>query len=405
MRRVKALALLMMSACPLPAALLAHVETTRGTVTVELQFTTAPQAVANFMTLAQGTRPWVDPVSGEIRTDPYYDGIKIHRTSNTTSFKFAQGGSRKGDGSDGPGYTFKDEFGGGLTHVPYVFSLANAGPNTNGAQFFFTGSISQPSFNNVHTIAGLVSDPASRTVVDAIIAAGTNGTTIVGVTFQRTDAAAIAFDELAQNLPLVSSASGSLRVFPGDRVDWDFQSPLSTGSIFRVFRSTSLTAESWAESGDRRVHAGIGGPGVSTSIGSTLIDGGDSPSAFYRLTTAVHPGAVAPATLANRTVSFQIGGDLFTYAFNETESGGTATFTPAGGSASTFSFTRLNGSTGAHDVNFIADHDPASPLVRYFLVKVGCESATSTVVAGRHSTSIFNGVWVPVGSGPATITR
>ena len=161
-------------AAPLRAELLALFQTTQGNIEVALQYDKAPQAVASFITLAEGSRPWVDPMTGRLRAVPFYNGIKIHRTSNTGSFKFAQGGSPKGDGSDGPGYSFKDEFTSPLIHVPYVLSMANAGPNTNGSQFFFTGSVSQPTFNNVHTSFGLVTAPASRAIVDAMITAGPN---------------------------------------------------------------------------------------------------------------------------------------------------------------------------------------------------------------------------------------
>lgn len=406
MRRVKLPALLLLSACPLHAALLAHVQTTQGTVTVELQHATAPQAVANFITLAQGSRPWVDSVTGEVRADPYYDGIKIHRTSNSGSFKFAQGGSRKGDGSDGPGYTFKDEFGGGLTHVPYVFSMANAGPHTNGSQFFFTGSLSQPTFNNVHTIAGLVTDPDSRAVVDAMISAGPNGTTITGITIQRTDPAAVAFDEFAQNLPVVEPAAGSLRVIPGSSVIWDFQTPISTGTIFRSFKSSSLAEGTWSESNEYRLHAGIVKTISNPFVAAAFVDDGTAASAFYRLSIARHPGAVAPSTLASRTVTFPIGGDSFVYAFDSDGDRGTVTYTPSGGSASSFPFTRLSGTTGAHDVYFIADHGTTSPLARYFLVKIGCDSATNSSISGRHSTTFHTILgWQPAGTGGATITR
>ena len=124
---VKFAVILIALAGPLHAELFAVFQTSLGNVEVALQYDKAPQAVANFITLAEGSRPWVDPITGRIRTEPFYNGIKIHRTSNTSSFKFAQGGSPKGDGSDGPGYTFKDEFTSPLTHVPYVLSMANAG--------------------------------------------------------------------------------------------------------------------------------------------------------------------------------------------------------------------------------------------------------------------------------------
>ena len=147
------------------AALFANFQTSRGTVVIDLQYTKAPQTVANFITLAQGTRSWVDPVSGAVKTTPFYNGTVIHRTENTSTFKIAQGGTRTGNGTEGPGYSFRDEFHATLTHVPYVFSMANSGPNTNGSQFFITLGPT-PHLDNKHSVFGEVIE--GQNVVDAI---------------------------------------------------------------------------------------------------------------------------------------------------------------------------------------------------------------------------------------------
>ena len=202
-RAVRFVFLLCALNCPLRADLIARFQTSQGVVDAILQYEKVPQAVGNFVTLAEGTRPWIDEKTGAITHKPFYDGTKIHRISNNDNFKFAQGGSRIGDASDGPGYTIKDEFDDTLTHVPYVLSMGNKGPNSNGSGFFFTGNIAIPSYDESYTLFGIVTDPASRAAIDAIIAAGADGTTIHQITILRTDAAAIAFDEHAHNLPTV----------------------------------------------------------------------------------------------------------------------------------------------------------------------------------------------------------
>src|SRR5690606_30528949 len=97
----------------------------------------APQTVANFIGLAEGSRAWIDPATGAVMNgEPFYDGITFHRVIEGF---MNQAGSRNGLGTDGPGYTFRDETDNGLDHSqPYVLSMANSGPNTNGSQFFVT---------------------------------------------------------------------------------------------------------------------------------------------------------------------------------------------------------------------------------------------------------------------------
>lgn len=399
--------------CTLQAELIARFQTTLGNVDVVMQYATAPQAVANFITLAQGSRPWVDPFNGKIRTEPFYNGIKIHRTANNSEFKFAQGGSPKGDGSDGPGYTFKDEFNSPLTHVPYVLSMANAGPNTNGSQFFFTGSLSQPTFDDVHTIFGLVTDPTSRSVVDAMISAGPNGTTINEVTFTRTDAAAIAFNELAQNLPEISCPGGFLTVNKGVSAVWNLIPSISTGEIFHAFRSTTMAPGSWAEIDFAQLHVGISSGALLVPVAlSAPLENASAPSAYYNLYVARHPASDAPSYLTNRTVTIPLGGGILTYAFDASGVAGTTTYTPTSGSSLGGPFTTINPNTGtplapstdAHSFVFTADTPSIDP--RYLLIKVGCDSATNRQVIGRHSTQYYSQFgWQPFGTGPVTISR
>jgi peptidyl-prolyl cis-trans isomerase A (cyclophilin A) len=131
----------------------AQIETTEGTFTVRLFGKEAPKTVANFVGLAEGTKEWRDPSTGEKKTGPYYDGVVFHRVINGFMI---QGGDRLGTGTGGPGFTFADEFHPSLRHSRIgMLSMANAGPNTNGSQFFITLGPT-PHLDNRHSVFGEV---------------------------------------------------------------------------------------------------------------------------------------------------------------------------------------------------------------------------------------------------------
>ncbi len=124
-----------------------------GTFTIELEHTKVPTTVASFIGLATGQRAWIDYATGAVRKDPFYNGVTFHRVIGGF---MSQVGSRKGDGTDGPGYSFKDEFDPTLRHDgAYVVSMANSGKHTNGSQIFITAS-AQPSLNDKHSVFGRV---------------------------------------------------------------------------------------------------------------------------------------------------------------------------------------------------------------------------------------------------------
>lgn len=143
--------------------LYATIKTNRGDIKIRLFPNHAPKTVANFVELSQGTREWVDPRTGERTTARLYDGTVFHRV---ISGFMIQGGDPLGTGTGGPGYRFADEFHPDLAFSkPYLLAMANAGPGTNGSQFFITVGLT-PHLNNRHTIFGEV--VAGSDVVDTI---------------------------------------------------------------------------------------------------------------------------------------------------------------------------------------------------------------------------------------------
>ena len=128
-------------------------QTSLGDMVVKLLPEKAPKTVANFVELAEGTREWKDPRSGKAVKQPLYDGTVFHRVIKDFMI---QGGDPLGTGTGGPGYRFEDEIGpDNLFNRPGLLAMANAGPNTNGSQFFIT-EVPTPHLNRGHTIFGEV---------------------------------------------------------------------------------------------------------------------------------------------------------------------------------------------------------------------------------------------------------
>ncbi len=162
----------------LPDGLFAEIKTNRGTITLRLEHEKTPMTVMNFVGLAEGK------LANGRGEGPYYDGLKFHRV--IPNF-MVQGGCPQGTGTGGPGYKFKDEIVKDLRHDgPGVLSMANAGPGTNGSQFFIT-HVETSWLDGKHTVFGRVIE--GQEVVDAI----RGGDAIETVKIHRIGASAEAF--------------------------------------------------------------------------------------------------------------------------------------------------------------------------------------------------------------------
>ena len=161
--------------------LTATLHTNQGPVVVRLFPDHAPKTVRNFVELAEGGRQWTDPRTGRATTDKLYDGTIFHRV--IPDFMI-QGGDPLGSGRGGPGYKFADEIHPDLAFDrPYLLAMANAGPGTNGSQFFITVAPT-PWLNGKHTIFGEVIEGAD--VVDLItrVKTGSQDRPVEDVTFE-----------------------------------------------------------------------------------------------------------------------------------------------------------------------------------------------------------------------------
>lgn len=150
----------------------ANITTEKGTIKIKLTHDKTPGTVGNFVALAEGN------LENEVKPQgtPYYDGLTFHRV--IPDF-MVQGGDPNGTGAGGPGYNFDDEFHPDLKHTgPGVLSMANAGPGTNGSQFFIT-HVETPWLDNKHTVFGYVME--GQDVVDAV----TQGDTMQKVEIER----------------------------------------------------------------------------------------------------------------------------------------------------------------------------------------------------------------------------
>jgi peptidyl-prolyl cis-trans isomerase A (cyclophilin A) len=132
-------------------SLSAKIVTTKGAITCELWPDKSPLTVLNFVQLAEGTKSWTDPTTKQDVKRPLYNGTLVHRV--IPEFMI-QGCDPLGNGMGGPGYEFADEANGLTFNVAGLLAMANAGPNTNGSQFFITDRSTPHQLDGKHTIFG-----------------------------------------------------------------------------------------------------------------------------------------------------------------------------------------------------------------------------------------------------------
>ena len=311
-----------------------------GTFTITLEDTKAPITVANFIGLATGQKGWLDLVTGGIRYDPFYNGVTFHRV--IAGF-MSQTGSRNGNGTDGPGYTFRDEIDPTLSHQPYTVSMANSGPNSNGSQWFVTQGT--PShLDGVHTVFGSVSDAGSQAVCAAINAVATDVSdrpltpvTISSITVRGPSLAG--FNVNSSSLPKVLNGGPVMKVEGANHaLGFDHESY----SIYYAFHSETLT--SWtAFISSQYFHTS---PPAAGDIDVTGLATGSKH--FYRLARVDYSScntdtAPAPVSIGGKTMTFPglFGTNYVTLIFNAGGTAGTYQYLFEGGAVQSGAITSV----------------------------------------------------------------
>lgn len=394
--------------------LVAQIATNRGTIAVILEYEKAPKTVANFITMAEGTRARVDPNTGRLTRQPLYNGQTFYSVVNEFGFfplpstYYALTGSGTSDSNGDPGFSIPDEFDPSLRHTGYTLSMAavanfsgqflgsetNRGPNSGGSQIMITGNTTLTRFDDVNAVFGRITDPASRSVVDTMIFGGAGTTTIEGVIIQRLNQAAIDFDEHAQGLPTVGLPEGGVRIESGATY-LDHDLPLEQGSILSFSRSGDLTT--WSPTVRRHIDAALA-PESSTQLDSIGAD-----RAFYNLFLTRNPGGLAPASLANRTLVMSTSGTnviTYTFHFDATGLGGTANYSVDGSDGA---ITSVSYSPDGYGAGFeITTSNIPTPL----RARLGFDTENGTHLIGRQYLEGFNDpFWSPIGRGVTTLTK
>ncbi|MBU4459493.1 MAG: peptidylprolyl isomerase [Verrucomicrobia bacterium] len=285
----------------------ADFQTSMGSFTCRLDHVNAPRTVANFVGLATGARTWLDLNTGVAKTNGFYDGLTFHRV---ISGFMLQGGSPNALGTDGPGYSFPDEFSTLLRHDGAgVLSMANSGEDTNGSQFFVTLAATT-WLNDVHSVFGRVE--GGMDVVTAIGAVATDGNdkpvtpvVVSNVTIRRVGAAAAAFNVVTQKLPVVRnvklglSGAGANIFLPFARLAY---------SQYRLYSTSDLLSPVWT-------YNDLGFEGAIPTADGVEADITGAGRIFFSLAEVRYPPA--PANLLNRTLTLVFSfGDTIIVNFN-----------------------------------------------------------------------------------------
>lgn len=385
------------------AQIYADFQTSLGNFTCELNHTAAPKTVANFVSLAEGTRKWADPTGTVRENTPFYNGLTFHRV--VPGF-VNQGGCPLGVGTSGPGYYFPDETNNGLLHEGQVISMANSGPNTNGSQFFITVGAPKTNLDGRHTVFGRVTAGAS--VVDQINAVPIESerpvtpVVIQSIVIRREGTAAQAFDVQAQNLPIVRGGiPGTLTVDRTLKVDFTPARDRIPGSSTEIYRSEDLVT--WRL---MRRYFNTRGPADTLPV---LVDAKETgqellaPKAFYRVLEVEHPLAdFSPRTVNGRTfiATWSNGGQTISFNINASGNNGTVIY-----SEGNTTFSSLQYNPQIYDRTDLTFH---TPVAAYNSLGFDCRftGETSTHLIGTQNMFQWrNGAWVYLGTGPCSITK
>ncbi|MGK0190082.1 MAG: cyclophilin family peptidyl-prolyl cis-trans isomerase [Verrucomicrobiales bacterium] len=328
------------------AQIFADFETSGGSFTIEMFHEDQPVAVASFIGLADGSRPWLDFETLEIQNGiPFYNGIKFHRVIKDFMI---QGGSRNGVGTDNPGYSFGDRFAreeeGSLVH-PHdqqgLISMANSGLNTNGSQFFITDAPT-PWLDGLHIVFGQIAAGPAGSLEDGITAiTAMNNTPVEGsspiddlviqsITIRRVGDAALTFDIDAQGLPVLTAPAARLTVSPtpgeSPQIDLHYTKP----ALSQVDVLASDDMRTWSTQKAKFYYQSDS----STDDLSQVYN--DNDAMFFRLLKIDYsqtPLTGGPASIANATVKFDFDSIFdIDVTINEAGTGGTWTRTDGNGS-------------------------------------------------------------------------
>jgi peptidyl-prolyl cis-trans isomerase A (cyclophilin A) len=328
----KVLGAIALALLPLPsmAQVYADFQTSLGNFTCQLNYVETPKAVANFMTLADGSRVWMDESTGQISTlrpaQPFYDGLTFHRVYDETGFRIIQGGSRKGDDTDGPGYNLPDEF---KESVPasykfdqsYTLGMINIGGlNTIGSQFFITGCPLTELEGRYTAIGKVVSGTET---VEAILGVDTDSigkpvtpVVIQHVTVRRVGKDAMKFVPSRIALPKVTSP----KTHPNTAVgQWSMVTfPQAAKTTARFFYRDFALNTPWTSAGFRYI-----GPGEKTITSAVLAIPNPAVNITatlqYRVGVATYPAdMVTPGTLAGNQLYLENESGEYLFRFNAT---------------------------------------------------------------------------------------
>lgn len=350
--------------------------TTEGDFRVELNYEKTPLTVANFVGLIEGTQPYIDLNTGSIKHGNFYDGITFHRV---ISGFMIQGGSPNGQGTDGPGYSFRDEFDATLRHNNHVISMANSGPDSNGSQFFITVS-TRNTLDDKHSVFGAVASGGN--VVDAISNVPVTGTTpntpvvITSIRIDRVGTAAQAWDSPAQGLPFVGYAESAFHFTGADSfLNFDRQ----INRQYTLYAGSNL--EIWTSEALPFSHSNPPGPDHNVNSYTS-----GQHRHFFRVTRTDHPGVIAEnlynkrLTLNAERISGTSNPATIVYEFNA----------QVPGTATDYGSATLNGGSVGVISDYIYNLQPNSSVLHI------ASSALNTLynIALRHDTAtsgFFNG--------------